>query len=162
VNIGGKLVSVEMALLVQLIEFDKTLLNRAQDEAEALDQGLDLLPQRRIPIHIQQVCVSSMAVSQTHLNFGLIETGSDPKYLKFNLTNCAEVPLLYQIQMSGRFASGSISFRNHGDVGVVRPFWSKVLLRQIAVIRISIALMHSLRSLKCAWTPRLEEHFLRL
>ncbi len=120
--------AVEMAVLVQLIDFDKSLLIRAQEESETLDQGLDMLPQRRIPIHIQQVCVSSMAVSQTHLNFGLIETGSDPKYLKLNITNCSEVPLLYQIQMSGRFASGSISFRNNGDIGVVRPFWSKVQL----------------------------------
>lgn len=127
VDIGGKLVAVEMAVLVQLLEFDKDLLKRAQEESETLSQGLDMLPQRRIPIHIQQVCVSSMDVSQTHLNFGLIETGSDPKYLKLNLTNCAEVPLLYHIQMSGRFASGSISFRNHADVGVVQPFWTKVL-----------------------------------
>jgi hypothetical protein len=115
-----------MAVLVQLLEFDKDLLRRAQEESETLDQGLDMLPQRRIPIHIQQVCVSSMAVSQTHLNFGLVETGSDPKYLKLVLSNCAEVPLLYQIQMSGSFASESISFRSHGVVGVVRPFWTKV------------------------------------
>jgi hypothetical protein len=126
VDIGGKLVAVEMAVLVQLLEFDQDLLKRAQEEIETLDKNLDMLPQRRIPIHIQQVCVSSMDVSQTHLNFGLIETGSDPKYLKINLTNCAEVPLLYQIQMSGRFASGSISFRNHGEIGVVRPFLTKV------------------------------------
>ena len=76
-----------MAVLVQLVEFDKDLLKRAQEESETLDHGLDILPQRRIPIHIQQVCVSSMDVSLTHLNFGLIETGSDPKYLKLNLKN---------------------------------------------------------------------------
>ena len=132
-----------MAVLVQLVEFDKDLLKRAQEESESLDHGLDILPQRRIPIHIQQVCVSSMNVSQTHLNFGLIETGSDPKYLKLNLSNCAEVPLLYQIQMSGRFASGSISFRNHGDVGVVRPFWTKVCTKCVFLITRCSSTMHA-------------------
>eukprot|EP00656_Telonema_subtile_P016189 TRINITY_DN18535_c0_g1_i6.p1 TRINITY_DN18535_c0_g1~~TRINITY_DN18535_c0_g1_i6.p1 ORF type:complete len:2392 (-),score=867.39 TRINITY_DN18535_c0_g1_i6:52-7227(-) len=110
---AGQLQLLQTSLQVKLVEYDSSLIPGDGDLTQHSVQSI---------LVESKVCCAVIDLVQKSINFGVVDV-NDRKEAHISIGNSSDVPLMFRIIKTGKFASSSLEFPQ-GATGVVRAFGS--------------------------------------